>query len=190
MWSITRPTVQNGGTATKSVCIRRPAVSSGYSRLRSRAARSAAGTCAEDLLLGRLAEVLEQIGGVVGLELGDGLGQHRPSAASRSSWSRTVSSSSDSTSEGNALPRTPIRRRRASGSSSSMRSATSGALSSWASSRTRSPLPSSSASRMGRASSAAVCTAGPGSGRFAVSSCMRLFRCRRAWRSSMRVWPA
>ena len=34
MWSITCPTVQKGGTATKSVCIRRPAVSRG-SMLRS-----------------------------------------------------------------------------------------------------------------------------------------------------------
>ena len=76
MWSITCPTVQNGGTATKSVCMRRPAVSSGYSRLRSSAARSPAGICARISCLSRLIEVFQQVGGVVGLELGDGLGQH------------------------------------------------------------------------------------------------------------------
>ena len=104
MWSMTWPTVQNGGTATKSVCMRRPAVSSGYSRLRSSAARSPVGICARISCRSGSVEALQDVGGVVGLELGDGLGQHVALGSAGSSWSRTLSSSSDSTSGSKADP--------------------------------------------------------------------------------------
>ena len=76
MWSMTRPTVQNGGTATKSVCMRRPAVSWGYSRLRSTCDALAGGNACQDLLPGRRLEAFQQIRGVIRLELGDRLGHH------------------------------------------------------------------------------------------------------------------
>src|SRR6476646_722301 len=44
MQAIAWPTVQSGGTAMNSVCIRRPAEFSGYSRLRSSATRSDGGS--------------------------------------------------------------------------------------------------------------------------------------------------
>ena len=75
MWSITCPTVQKGGTATKSVCMRRPAVSCGIFEVALERRAVGGGHLGQDLLLVALLEVLEQIGGVVGLELGDGLGE-------------------------------------------------------------------------------------------------------------------
>ena len=77
MWSITCPTVQNGGTATKSVCMRRPAVSSGYSRLRSSAARSTVGICARIACRSLCVQAFQHIGGIIRLQLGDRLGHGR-----------------------------------------------------------------------------------------------------------------
>ena len=56
-----------------SVCIRRPAEFSGYSRLRSSASRSGRRQLLEDLFLVFLVEALEQFDGVVGFEFADAL---------------------------------------------------------------------------------------------------------------------
>ncbi|MGY4312278.1 hypothetical protein ACVWW1_001581 [Bradyrhizobium sp. JR3.5] len=57
-----------------SVCIRRPAEFSGYSRLRSMSSRSAARQLLQDLFLVLLVEAFQQLDGVVGFELADALG--------------------------------------------------------------------------------------------------------------------
>src|SRR5262245_7245001 len=171
MWSITWPTVQNGGTATKSVCMRRPAVSSGYSRLRSTATRSPVGMRAR-ISWRAAGSRLSSRYAASSVSSSATARATRSLGSAGNTWSRTLESSSDSASARKSEPSVSIRDTRCSGSTCSIRSARSGASRPFTRARTRAWSEAASASATGRTSSVTGCAPRPGCGSSTASSCM------------------
>ena len=105
-----------------SVCMRRPAESSGYCRLRASATRSGGGSCSRISLCSCLRQIFEDRHRVVGFEVAHALAPPSSDGSSSRISSRTASSTSVSAVKSKSMPSSSTRRGRCSGSSASSKS--------------------------------------------------------------------